>query len=93
MTEERKIGMREILVFFVKKYKDQWEKVYSAICEKERVSPEEAFKVADELAERNISYITMVDEDYPNQYKSIYKPPFVIFEQNGKTTTKLYELL
>ena len=92
--EERQLRMSEILVYFVKKYQDKWEEVFRAIQLKERVNKEEVHKVIDDLANKNITYTTMVDNDYPDKYKNgFYKPPFAIFTKDNKTTTRLYELL
>ena len=46
--EERQLRMSEILVYFVKKYKDEWEEVYNAILQKEKVTKEEVHAVVDE---------------------------------------------
>lgn len=68
--------MDKILVYFAIKYEGDWELIYSAINRKEKVDAEEVEKLVSKC---NSSYITLLDEKYPERLKSIYKPPFVLF--------------
>ena len=68
--------MNDILVYFAIKYKGDWDSIYSAINKKERVDSEEVKRVVSEC---NFQYITLLDSNYPQRLKNIYKPPFVLF--------------
>jgi hypothetical protein len=67
---------REIIAYLAIKYHNKWEDIYEAIKEKERVEEDEVKKSIDGLKG---GFITIVDQDYPDEFKSIVKPPFVIF--------------
>jgi hypothetical protein len=67
---------REIIAYLAIKYHNKWEDIYEAIKEKELVEEEEVKKSIDELKG---GFITIVDQDYPDEFKSIIKPPFAIF--------------
>lgn len=73
--------MRDILVYFAKKYKDDWDEIMNALATKEKVSTLDLEEVLGEL--KDIKVITIIDEDYPQQYKSVHKPPFVIWISSG----------
>lgn len=67
--------MNEILVYFAIKYGGDWDKIYSAINKKEKVNNEE---IKEALLNCD-KYITLLDDNYPQRLKNIYKPPFVLF--------------
>ncbi len=69
--------MREILLYFSLKYHGSWEKIYSAILNKEEVNYEEARKVFESYKGSN--FITILDENFPDYLKNINSPPFVLF--------------
>ena len=71
--------MRKILLFFALKYKGQWNKIYKALENKERVNDEELKKI-----DHYKNFITIVDEDYPKSLKRIFQPPFVLFFKGDK---------
>ena len=75
--------MNLILVYFAKKYNGNWDEIYQAIAKKEKVEMSELTKLEDDM---DCKYITIIDEDYPNHFKSKYKPPFVLFYKNTKPT-------
>lgn len=77
------MNMNLVLVYFAKKYEGDWEKMYQAIAQKERID----FKDLEKLdSDMNCKYITIIDNNYPNHFKSKYKPPFVLF-YNGVEPT------
>jgi hypothetical protein len=65
---------RDIILYLALKYKGSWNDIYTAIKNKEMIDE-------DEVNNINISarYVTIVDPDYPELFKKIHKPPFVIF--------------
>lgn len=68
--------MRDILIYFAVKYNGDWDCIYSAICRKEPLDKELVIKTRDSI---NYNTVTMIDTAYPESYKALYKPPFVIF--------------
>jgi len=68
--------MEKILVYFAIKYEGDWDKIYKAINQKEKVNLDE---VNSTIGEHGEKYITLLSEEYPSRLKSIYKPPFVLF--------------
>lgn len=69
--------MRDILIYFDYKYNGNWDEIYSAICRKEKVELEEVRRIAEELSKK-YTMISLIDDDYPEELKTQYKPPFVI---------------
>jgi hypothetical protein len=67
---------RDILVYLAIKYRNVWDDVYKAIKEKELVDEEEIKSALEGLKG---STIVIIDEEYPEEFKKILKPPFVIF--------------
>lgn len=67
--------MRNILIYFAIKYQGDYRLIMNAIKEKEKVDEEELKKIKN----RNYKAITILDDDYPFELKSIYMPPFVLF--------------
>lgn len=68
--------MDKILAYFSIKYEGDWDSIYKAINQKERIEQTEVDRVVDSHDEK---YITLLNENYPSRLKSIYKPPFVLF--------------
>lgn len=74
--------MNVILIFFALKYKGNWDAIYKALEEKEKVSMAEITeteKKVEELLTKGIKAVTILDVNYPNSLKEAYKPSFVIF--------------
>ena len=72
-----KIDMRSILIYF-SLTSMSWEDLYEKIRRKESVKEEDMRKV---FAEHNVEkrkFITIIDENYPDEWKYSTKPPFVI---------------
>ena len=68
--------MKKILVYLSIKYKGKWEDIYKAIAEKQKVDLDEA---EEKIKKLDCNYLTILDENYPQEFKTIEKPPFVIF--------------
>jgi DNA processing protein len=67
---------RDIIIFLAVKYKGDWNAIYQAIKQKELVEEPD---VKQALASIKCHVVTIIDEDYPEALKKIYKPPFVLF--------------
>jgi DNA processing protein len=66
------------MIYLAAKYNGDWNKIYEAIKNKEYVDQNEVLSTVKEV-ESNVNCLTIIDEDYPDEFKQIYKPPFVIF--------------
>ena len=66
---------RENLLYLALKYKGDWNPIYEDISNHAEIDEEEAKKL---IATVNSSYITILDEEYPESLRSAYKPPFVL---------------
>ena len=92
--KQKMLTMSEILVYFAIKYSNDWNKMYKAIQQKERVEQETGREVIDNyLAKKGYKYITLIDDAYPSKLKVKYKPPFVIFYKGDGLTTSEIESL
>ena len=74
-TSEMK--MNDILIYFYEKYEGDWDLIYKAINQKERVNYGEASQFLKSYKDK-YDYVTLIDNDYPEEYKGNYKPPFVL---------------
>lgn len=68
--------VRDILCYFSYKYKGNWNDIYRAIKCKEPINYDEYQKI---MENSNYNAITILDEIYPEQFKNVEKPPFVVF--------------
>lgn len=68
--------MKNILFYFTKKYKGEWESIYNSLLLKENVT-KTSYCNAKKDCPKN--YISIIDGKYPEQLKTIHKPPFSIF--------------
>ncbi len=71
--------MNIILIWFAIKYKGDWDRIYQALEEKEKISLRELKDLELKMKNQDINAITILDLGYPNQLKKAYKPPFVLF--------------
>ena len=67
---------KEILLYLSIKYKGNWEAIYNAINQKEKLSENEV-KILNSTIKSK--YVTILDKEYPEYLKSIFRPPFVLF--------------
>lgn len=67
---------RDIIIAIWKKYNGNWERIYQAIANKEEIDAEEFLKDID-----TNNYVTLLDDEYPQDIKQSYKPPFVLIKQ------------
>ena len=76
-VDEKPFGMNDILIYFYEKYEGDWDEIYKAIQRKEAVNSEQAKKFLKGYKDK-YDYVTLIDNEYPDEYKANYKPPFVI---------------
>ncbi len=77
--------MKDVILYFTLKYDGDWEKIYSAIEKKEQIPISELINIKDKL---RYNYISIIDYDYPDNLKEIYKPPFSIFWKGNNNLFK-----
>lgn len=65
-----------VLIFLATKYEGDWDLIYKAISNKEKLIDEEVDEV---IRNMKCQAITLIDDDYPEILKRYHKPPFVIF--------------
>ena len=68
--------MENVLLYFALKYQGDFNLIYQAIVNKEKVNHEQLLEWKERL---KCSYTTMISEDYPAMLKEISAPPFVLF--------------
>ena len=78
---ENKSEMTRIINYFTYKYNGDWDNVYTAIKNKEKVEliDLEEFKEMDK-----VKFISIIDEKYPENYKTIYMPPLTLYYYGNK---------
>jgi len=67
---------RDALITLAIKYKQDWDSIKNAIVTKESITEEQ---IKDALALVKGKCITIVDENYPIEFKRLDQPPFVFF--------------
>jgi DNA processing protein len=72
---------RDIIIHLAIKYDGDWNRIYEAIKAKE---PASVAEVNESLGRLTSETLTIIDEDYPENLKRIYKPPFVLFYHGDK---------
>lgn len=68
--------MNKVLLYFALKYQGDWDKIYMALEKKELIDFEELKSMEQKI---NCSYVTILDDNYPQSFKNIIKPPFILF--------------
>ena len=67
---------RDLLIYLAIKYRGVWNDIYSAISKKESVDSSNVEKLVSSL---KCQTLTILDENYPESFKTIYHTPFVLF--------------
>lgn len=80
--------MNIILIYFALKYNGDWDKVYKALEDKEKVSLKDISALEKQIEDEKWSVITILDIDYPKHLKSAYKPPFVLWYKGNRDLLK-----
>ena len=74
---------RDVLLILAEKYQGDWEKMYTAIKDKEDVSGVTGQQLLDRIVNKckatNTEYTTLLDKDYPSFLNKTQNPPFVLF--------------
>lgn len=73
--------IRDVIIYFAIKYQGDFELIFKAIRRKEKIDTEECEKVLSEL---NCQTMTLIDDDYPEYFKALMKPPLVLFYVGDK---------
>lgn len=84
------MNMRRILIYFAIKYRGNFIDIYNAIKNRELMDEEtlsEKEKEELENAVESNSVITILDENYPDYFKHVEKPPFVLFLETESDTS------
>lgn len=68
---------RDILIHLAVKFKGNWDEIYRSI--KTHKNYEDEQEVLDTCRNLKCNVITIMDEEYPENLKKVYKPPFVLF--------------
>lgn len=68
--------MEDILLYFSVKYKGDFQKILTAIQDRESVTENQIKEVKKDITS---NYITILSPDYPKKLKEILSPPFVLF--------------
>ena len=71
--------MDKYLLYFSNKYNGDWDKIYYALKTVERVDENIVNDLVKKFSEKSKKYITILDEDYPQMFHILKKPPFVIY--------------
>lgn len=82
------IKARNLLAYLAVKYSQNWDNIYTAIKNKEDVDNETIEGTLNTLKGK---YVTIIDDDYPEELKHIFRPPFVIF-LNQEDQTRLNDM-
>ena len=76
--------METILIYFAIKYKNDFIKIYEALKNKDRVYKKELKIINNRLESGDIEAITILSENYPEEFKLQGNPPFVIWIKEPK---------
>lgn len=77
--------MNEILLFLSIKYFGDWLNIYNSLQKREPIPKEQFY---DEIKKIKCNFTTIIDNDYCENLKSIYKPPFSIYHYGNFELTK-----
>ncbi|MDE5949609.1 MAG: hypothetical protein K2G54_01910, partial [Malacoplasma sp.] len=78
--------MRNVLLYFAIKHNGDWEKIYDSISNKEMISDAICLETKNSVKK---NWLTILDDNYPEELKKILKPPFILFyEGNVKLLNK-----
>lgn len=69
---------RDIMIYLATKYNGDWNRIYDAIKNKEAIDKDKVLDTVKSV-EEHVKCVTIIDAAYPDEYKQVYKPPFVLF--------------
>ena len=73
--------MELVLIYLAIKYLGDFHQIYQALKDKEFVDIADLEKIKQQILNKEIQAITIIDDNYPESLKMINNPPFVIFYQ------------
>lgn len=74
------IKAREVLLAMYFKFKGDNVKIFQALKNKERLNPEDYDRIGQEILETDFQkLVTIIDDDYPNECKTMLNPPIAIW--------------
>ena len=79
----------QILHYLALKYDGDWDKISQAVNNKERPDDELYKKLASACHSK---FVTLIDPEYPQALRQIYKPPLVLFYHGFKIRNLRYML-
>ncbi|WP_033161106.1 DNA-processing protein DprA [[Mycoplasma] collis] len=71
--------MNSVLIYFSIKYQGDFYSIFNALKRQEKIDKDQILKIEDDLKLQKIKAITILDKNYPKEFKFLDKPPFVIF--------------
>lgn len=77
---------KNLLIATALKYEGDWDKIYKAISGREEIEEEYLLK-AQQL---KCKTVTLLDAEYPEQLREVFKPPFVLFYYGDISIVKDY---
>ncbi|MBN3534784.1 DNA-processing protein DprA [Mycoplasma procyoni] len=80
--------MDSILIYLAIKYQGKYSDIYKALKDQEKIPVKEVEKIDRMIASGEIKAITIIDEKYPQEFKYLFQPPFVIFYEGNKELLK-----
>lgn len=75
--------MELVLIYLAIKYLGDFHQIYQALKDKEFVDIADLEKIKQQILNKEIQAITIIDDNYPESLKMINNPPFVIFYQGN----------
>lgn len=75
---EKTSKSRDIIIALAVKYNFNWRKILNAISNKEIITDDEINSLLAKLDWFGGKIITIIDDDYPEPFRTISNPPFVI---------------
>ncbi|CAC13720.1 DNA PROCESSING PROTEIN SMF [Mycoplasmopsis pulmonis] len=71
--------MNEVLLYFSFINKGNTKKIFESLKKHEQIDPVELKKYKSMLEENSIKYITILSSKYPEEFKYLNNPPFILF--------------
>lgn len=88
--KESRLNARTMLAALYVMHGHDWGKMFSAVKKKERHSPSEFFDAAAQIGGE---YIALTDEDYPEQFKKVAMPPFIVLFKGDRAALDRKDLI
>ena len=81
-------GMDSILLTLAINHKGNWMEVYDSLQIKEDMNMKQVLENQAMLKNNNCGFTTLINEEYPQNLKTIYKPPFGVFYKGDAEAIK-----